>query len=70
MHIDPSRRQATFALAGQQGSVDVVYSGPVPDNLAEGMEVVVEGKLEGQHLVRSTKVMTKCASKYNSQVSS
>jgi cytochrome c-type biogenesis protein CcmE len=65
-----ARQQATFVLAGERGNLDVICVGPLPDNLAEDMEVVVEGQLERQNLVRGHKVMTKCASKYTSQGSS
>ncbi len=70
LHIDRIGQQATFVLAGERGNLDVICTGPLPDNLAEDMEVVVEGELERQNLVRGHKVMTKCASKYMSQGSS
>jgi cytochrome c-type biogenesis protein CcmE len=70
LHVDRRRQQATFVLMGQQGRLNVICSGPIPDNLAEGMEVVVEGQLENQHSVRGHKLMTKCASKYAAQGSS
>lgn len=70
LHIDPERQQAVFTLAGERGTLDVICTGPIPDNLAENMEVVVEGQLESLQLVRGHKVMTKCSSKYASQGSS
>jgi cytochrome c-type biogenesis protein CcmE len=45
----------------------VICSGPLPDNLAEDMDVVVEGRLEEPDLLRGDKVLTRCASKYGSQ---
>jgi cytochrome c-type biogenesis protein CcmE len=36
----------------------------LPDNLVEGIDVVVEGTLEKQGRLRGEKVMTRCASKY------
>jgi cytochrome c-type biogenesis protein CcmE len=67
LQIDRSRRQASFVLAGERGCMHVICTGTLPDNLAEGMEVVVEGQLERRDLVRGHKVMTKCASKYAAQ---
>jgi cytochrome c-type biogenesis protein CcmE len=39
----------------------------VPDNLTEGIEVVVEGKLGADGTLRGDKLLTKCASKYASK---
>ena len=41
--------------------------GPLPDNLAEEMEVVVEGSLEPSGCLRGDRVLTRCASKYASE---
>jgi cytochrome c-type biogenesis protein CcmE len=66
LQIRPDRSQATFSLHGTASEISVSCRGPLPDNLAEDMEVVVEGMLEpgraGQ--LRGDKVLTKCASKY------
>jgi cytochrome c-type biogenesis protein CcmE len=70
LQIDRERQQAAFELTGERGTIDVICTGPIPDNLAEDMEVVVEGQLESPGLVRGHKVMTKCSSKYASQGSS
>ena len=61
--IDARRTQASFALVGTRGKLEVNCSGPLPDNLAEGIDVVVEGRLESGRL-RGHKVLTRCASKY------
>ena len=63
LHIDAQRTQASFALVGTRGKLEVNCSGPLPDNLAEGIDVVVEGRLESGRL-RGHKVLTRCASKY------
>jgi cytochrome c-type biogenesis protein CcmE len=67
LQIAPDRRQVAFALKGAKGSLAVICTGTIPDNLAENMDVVVEGRLEGQAKFRADKVLTRCASKYQAQ---
>lgn len=67
LQIDRPNRQATFRLASDTHSLKVTCSGAIPDNLAEGMEVVVEGQLDSPVHVRGHKLMTKCSSKYAPQ---
>jgi len=67
LRIAADRQEASFALEGTQRSLSVNCSGPLPDNLAEEMDVVVEGRLESPRLFRGEKVLTRCASKYKSQ---
>ena len=63
---DAEQRRATFTLRGTASELPVVCSQPLPDNLTEDMEVVVEGRLvEGQQL-QADKVLTRCATKYES----
>ena len=59
-----SESPAAFDLLGSQGRVRVVCPGPIPDNLAEDMDVVVEGVLESPGSLRGTSVLTRCSSKY------
>ena len=70
LEVDASKRRAVFRLVSDQGDLEVICECLLPDNLAEGMDVVVEGYLERPDLVRGHKVLTKCASKYGSQGSS
>jgi len=67
LQIDRQKQQATFRLASDTHSLEVTCGGSIPDNLAEGMEVVVEGQLDTPVHVRGHKLMTKCSSKYASQ---
>jgi cytochrome c-type biogenesis protein CcmE len=67
LQIAPDRRQASFSLQGQNGLLPVSCTGVLPDNLGEDMEVVVEGRLEQGPLLRGDKVLTRCASKYESE---
>ncbi len=66
LNIEADRTQATFFLQGTEENLKVICSGPLPDNLAEGMDVVVEGRLQDPALLRGHKVLTRCASKYES----
>lgn len=61
--IVDDRRQATFELAGQQHSMHVTCRCLLPDNLAEDIDVVVEGTLQADGF-HGDKVITRCASKY------
>ena len=67
LRIARDRMRAEFVLQGQQAMLSTVCAGPLPDNLSEQMEVVVEGRLVGADMLRAEKVFTRCASKYESQ---
>jgi cytochrome c-type biogenesis protein CcmE len=62
------RSKVTFALDAGGASLKVVCTGTMPDNLAEGMAVLVEGRLDDNGLLRGEKVLTRCASKYESRL--
>ena len=66
LKIAKDRKQATFLLQGAVGSIQVDCTGLLPDNLAEDREVVAEGLLESPGVLRCNKVLTQCASKYQS----
>jgi cytochrome c-type biogenesis protein CcmE len=67
LEIAADRRHARFALQGTDGRLTVDYAGPMPDKLAEKMDVVVEGRMESSGTLRCEKLLTRCASKYKSQ---
>jgi len=67
LHIDSDRTSADFVLKGAEGELHVTCGGPLPDNLAERIEVVVEGRLESARELCGHKVITRCASKYESK---
>jgi cytochrome c-type biogenesis protein CcmE len=69
LRIDADRRHAAFSLQGSHADLAVTCPGPLPGNLAEGIEVVVEGRLETASSLKGQKVITRCASKYQSQAS-
>jgi cytochrome c-type biogenesis protein CcmE len=60
----PERREATFVLEGTEHKVPVDYRGTIPDNLAEGRDVVVEGTLGTDGHFQGDTLITRCASKY------
>jgi cytochrome c-type biogenesis protein CcmE len=64
LRVAADRREATFSLATAEARLPVACAGLLPDNLAEDMEVVVEGRLEQPGLLRGSKVLTRCSSKY------
>ena len=67
--IADNRSGATFMLAGANGNLTVDCSGQLPDNLAEGKQVVVEGRLQDTGHLVGDRVLTRCASKYSSTTS-
>ena len=67
LQIAKDRKQATFSLRGAEGEMRVICTGLLPDNLAEEREVVAEGLLEEHAVLRCDKVLTQCASKYQSK---
>ena len=66
LEVSTRDSQANFALAAPAGLLRVVCQGPLPDNLAEDIDVVVEGQLDEDGTLRGTKLLTRCASKYES----
>lgn len=67
LDISADRNSATFALQGDRSILQVTCQGLIPDNLAEDMEVVVEGTLSEPDCLRGDKVITRCASKYQAE---
>lgn len=64
LQISADRRSATFLLRGAESELHVACGAPLPDNLAEEMEVVVEGTLDDDSCLAGERVITRCASKY------
>ena len=67
LHVAEDRKQVAFSLEGTKKNLHVICSGQPPDNLAEQMDVVVEGRLDASGLLHADKILTRCASKYKSQ---
>lgn len=64
LEIGADRRRAAFELEGTGRRLPVHYAGIVPDNLAEGRDVVVEGRRQGDGAFQADRLLTRCASKY------
>ena len=58
---------ANFRIAGQGQAIPVVYHGAIPDMFRQGAEVVVGGKMNESGVFVADDLLTKCASKYDSQ---
>lgn len=67
LQVSADRRHARFALEATTGQLPVTCPGPLPDNLAERLDVVVEGRLDATGELCGEKVLTRCAGKYKSQ---
>ena len=65
---DLQKMQLTFTLAGSTKEVPIQFGGTVPDNFAEGKEVVVEGLLGASGTFQADTLTTKCESKYKAKV--
>ena len=65
---DAANFELTFAVRAREGNetVNVLYVKRLkPDNFVDGGSVFVEGRYDAaQNLIVATKLMTKCASKY------
>jgi cytochrome c-type biogenesis protein CcmE len=64
LKASPEHREATFVLEGNVHKLPVCYRGSIPDNLAEGRDVVVEGTFVGDDQFQCETLITRCASKY------
>ena len=67
VQVQPAMLTATFDLCGESNSLTVHYQGVVPDTFKPGGEVMVEGKLDEAGVFQADTLMTKCASKYQSE---
>jgi cytochrome c-type biogenesis protein CcmE len=65
---DLSKMLLTFTLAGTGSELPVSFGGTIPDNFAEDIEVVVEGRLDTSGSFQADRLMTKCESKYKAKV--
>jgi cytochrome c-type biogenesis protein CcmE len=67
LQASPAKMAATFTMVGASGkSVRVAYRGTIPDLFKADSEVVVEGRRDVTGLFQADVLMTKCASKYQS----
>jgi cytochrome c-type biogenesis protein CcmE len=61
---DPSGRSLTFKMTDGAKVYDVTYRGIAPDTFTDGVDVVVEGRLDANGTFQATTLLAKCASRY------
>src|SRR5918992_2892655 len=63
---DPAARRIDFQVSDGVKTYPVTYQGLVPDKFtaANDIEVVVEGRLNRDGVIRATDVLAKCGSRY------
>jgi len=61
---DPQRLILRFEIAGEDGSLPVLYQGVRPDMFQEGAQTVVEGRYASSGLFEASTLLLKCPSKY------
>lgn len=68
LHLATGRQGASFVLTGVSARVQTECVCTLPDHFGEGVDVLVEGRLEATGLLRGEKLITRCASKYGAQL--
>lgn len=61
---DPQRLILRFEIAGEGGSLPVLYQGVRPDMFQDGAQTVVEGRYASSGLFEASTLLLKCPSKY------
>ena len=61
---DPGGRSYRFRVTDGAQTYPVVYRGIAPDTFTDGVDVVVEGRLQRDGTFHATTLLAKCASRY------
>ncbi len=61
---DAGNMDLRFSIRDETGTLRVYYHGPKPDNLKDGADAVVEGKLGSDGLFHANTLLLKCPSRY------
>lgn len=61
---DPGGRELTFTMTDGKQTYPVHYRGIAPDTFTDGVDIVVEGRLDGNGVFQATTLLAKCASRY------
>ena len=61
---DPGGRSVTFKMTDGAQTYAVAYRGIAPDTFTDGVDVIVEGRLQPDGTFRATTLLAKCASRY------
>lgn len=62
--LSEERVDLWFAVADEAHAVPVHYRGAVPDAFQEGLEVVVDGRMQADGTFEGRELIVKCPSKY------
>lgn len=63
----PGTDEYVFKLAKKGQSLEVMYTGFIPDAMQDGREIVVHGKLDKSNRFNAIEILTKCPSKYEAE---
>jgi cytochrome c-type biogenesis protein CcmE len=61
---DPGGRHYAFQVTDGALTYPVVYRGIAPDTFTDGVDVVVEGRMQADGTFQATTLLAKCASRY------
>lgn len=61
---EPSGTSLSFKMTDGAQVYNVVYRGIAPDTFTDGVDVVVEGRLDANGTFQATTLLAKCASRY------
>jgi cytochrome c-type biogenesis protein CcmE len=64
--LSKERLDLWFTLTEGDKSIPIHYRGAVPDAFKEGMEVVVDGRMQDSGTFEGRELIVKCPSKYES----
>lgn len=61
------RQEHRFKMSHKGSSIDVRYTGSMPQNVKPGLQLVVRGKIGGAGQFHADEIRTKCPSKYKAE---
>jgi cytochrome c-type biogenesis protein CcmE len=61
---EPGGKQVAFDISDGSKTYNVIYRGITPDTFTDGVDVVVEGRLDRAGTFHATTLLAKCASRY------
>lgn len=64
---EPDGRTIRFDMTDGTQTYKVVYRGVAPDTFTDGVDVVVEGRLDSAGVFQATTLLAKCASRYENE---
>lgn len=59
--------EVTFKITDGERQIRVGYRGVIPDNFADGQQVVVIGSVAGSDSIAANKLLVKCPSRYEGE---